>query len=78
MHTTLYEMQELNGMFDDMAMLVEEQGEVANQVERNVESAVTCVDEGTTNISEAVVENGNNSRVITIGNSMFHCVNCDC
>ena len=51
-------------MFYDMALLVEEQGEMINRIEFNVENAAVHVERGGQQIREAVVYSEKNTRVI--------------
>lgn len=56
-------MQELHEMFYDMAMLVDEQGEMIDRIEHNVENAAVHVDVGRKEIRVAVQFQRKNRRV---------------
>ncbi len=50
-------------MFYDMALLVEEQGEIINRIEFNVENAAVYVQHGGQQIRQAVTFQEKNTRV---------------
>ena len=55
--------QELHEMFYDMALLVEEQGEMIDRIEHNVENAAVHVQTGKNEIRTAVQFQAKNRRV---------------
>lgn len=55
--------RELHEMFYDMALLVEEQGEMINRIEHNVETAAVHVDQGKREIRTAVQFQRKNRRL---------------
>lgn len=55
--------QELHDMFYDMALLVEEQGEMIDRIEHNVELAAAHVEVGQQNIRRAAEYSRTNRRV---------------
>ena len=54
-------------MFYDMAILVEEQGEMIDLIEHNVELAAAHVEVGQQNIRRAAEYSRSNRRVSTVG-----------
>ncbi len=50
-------------MFYDMALLVEEQGEIINRIEFNVENASVYVHQGGVQVRQAVTYHEKNTRV---------------
>ena len=60
-------LQELHAMFYDMALLVDEQGDMVDRIEHNVENAAVHVDSGRKEIRVAVQFQRKNRRVRIIG-----------
>ena len=57
------ELKEISSMFTDMAILVEQQGELIDQIEYNVNMAKDRVDVGNTEIQKAIERQAKNRKM---------------